>query len=60
MGQIPNEYVEANSSAAASFKVFSKAPGRRFPRTTGGIDPEDYNEIGGILGKHAPLGHFLF
>ncbi len=48
MGQIPNEYVEANSSAAASFKVFSKAPGRRFPRTTGGIDPEDYNEIGGI------------
>jgi DNA-binding beta-propeller fold protein YncE len=48
MGTIPNEYVEANSAADAEFKAFSKAKGRRFPKTTGGVDPEDYNEIGGI------------
>ncbi len=48
MGTIPNEYVEANSAADADFKAFSKAKGRRFPKTTGGVDPEDYNEIGGI------------
>lgn len=48
MGTIPNEWVEANSSAKATFNAFSKAPGRRFPRTTGAIDPEDYNETGGI------------
>jgi DNA-binding beta-propeller fold protein YncE len=48
LGQIPNEYVEANSSADRRFNVFSSAPGRRFPGTTGGVDPEDYNEIGGI------------
>jgi YVTN family beta-propeller protein len=48
MGTIPNEYVEANSAADADYKEFSKAKGRRFPKTTGGVDPEDYNEIGGI------------
>jgi DNA-binding beta-propeller fold protein YncE len=48
MGTIPNEYVEANSAAEGEFKAFSKAKGRRFPKTTGGVDPEDYNEIGGI------------
>ena len=48
MGTIPNEYVEANSAAEADFKAFSKAKGRRFPKTTGGVDPEDYNETGGI------------
>jgi DNA-binding beta-propeller fold protein YncE len=48
MGQIPNEYVEANSAADRRFDVFSSAPGRRFPGTTGGVDPEDYNEIGGL------------
>ena len=48
MGTIPNEYVEANSAAESDFKAFSKATGRRFPKTTGGVDPEDYNEIGGI------------
>lgn len=48
MGTIPNEYVEANSAADARFLAFSKAKGRRFPKTTGGVDPEDYNEIGGI------------
>lgn len=48
MGTIPNEWVEANSSTSATFDAFSKAPGRRFPRTTGAIDPEDYNETGGL------------
>jgi YVTN family beta-propeller protein len=48
MGTIPNEYVEANSAAEGRFLPFSPAKGRRFPKTTGGVDPEDYNEIGGI------------
>lgn len=48
MGTIPNEYVEANSAAEARYLPFSKANGRRFPKTTGGVDPEDYNETGGI------------
>jgi DNA-binding beta-propeller fold protein YncE len=48
MGTIPNEYVEANSAAEGRFLAFSKAKGRRFPKTTGGVDPEDYNEMGGI------------
>ena len=48
VGVIPNEWVEANSSASKSSKIFSKAPGRRFPCTTGSVDPEDYAEIGGL------------
>jgi YVTN family beta-propeller protein len=48
VGTVPNEYVEANSAANARFLTFSKAPGRRFPKTTGAMDPEDYNEIGGL------------
>jgi DNA-binding beta-propeller fold protein YncE len=48
MGVIPNEWVEANSSVSKTAKIFSKAPGRRFPATTGSIDPEDYAEIGGL------------
>jgi hypothetical protein len=48
MGTIPNEYVEANSASAGRFAPLSSAPGRRFPKSTGAIDPEDYNEIGGI------------
>jgi YVTN family beta-propeller protein len=48
VGTVPNEYVEANSAASARFMTFSKAPGRRFPKTTGAMDPEDYNEIGGL------------
>jgi YVTN family beta-propeller protein len=48
VGTIPNEYVEVNSQTSAEFKPFSSAPGRRFPRTTGATDPEDYNERGGI------------
>ena len=48
VGTIPNEWVEANASSPATFNAFSKAPGRRFPRTTGAMDPEDYNETGGL------------
>ncbi len=48
MGTIPNEYVETNSANVGRFLVFSKSMGRRFPRTTGAQDPEDYNQIGGL------------
>jgi DNA-binding beta-propeller fold protein YncE len=48
MGTIPNEYVETNSANAGDYRLFSPAVGRRFPRTTGAQDPEDYNEIGGL------------
>lgn len=48
MGVIPNEWVEANSSVNKTAKFFSKAPGRRFPGSTGSMDPEDYGEIGGL------------
>ncbi len=48
MGVIPNEWVEANSSVDKTAKYFSKAEGRRFPGSTGSMDPEDYAEIGGL------------
>ena len=48
MGVIPNEWVEANSSTDKSADYFSTAPGRRFPGSTGSMDPEDYAEIGGL------------
>ncbi|WP_020598423.1 bifunctional YncE family protein/alkaline phosphatase family protein [Spirosoma panaciterrae] len=48
MGTIPNEWVEANAASKGRFDADSKAPGRRFPKTSGAIDPEDYNEIGGL------------
>jgi DNA-binding beta-propeller fold protein YncE len=48
MGVIPNEWVEANSSVTKTAMLFSNAPGRRHPGTTGSIDPEDYAEIGGL------------
>lgn len=48
MGVIPNEWVETNSSVDKTANYFSKAPGRRFPGSTGSIDPEDYAEIGGL------------
>lgn len=48
MGVIPNEWVEANASVSKTANLFSDAPGRRFPGTTGSIDPEDYAEIGGL------------
>ncbi len=47
-GVIPNEWVEANSSVSRTSKIFSSAPGRRNPGTTGSMDPEDYAEIGGL------------
>ncbi len=48
VGVIPNEWVESNSSVDKSARFFSKAPGRRFPGSTGSMDPEDYAEIGGL------------
>jgi YVTN family beta-propeller protein len=48
MGVIPNEWVETNSSVSKSASFFSKAPGRRFPGSTGSMDPEDYAETGGL------------
>ena len=48
MGVIPNEWVEANSNVGKKAKIFSTAPGRRFPGTTGSMDPEDYAERGGL------------
>jgi DNA-binding beta-propeller fold protein YncE len=47
-GVIPNEWVEANSSVSKTAKLFSPAPGRRHPGTTGSMDPEDYAETGGL------------
>ncbi|HVM88982.1 MAG TPA: bifunctional YncE family protein/alkaline phosphatase family protein [Puia sp.] len=48
MGVIPNEWVETNSSVDKTSKLFSKASGRRFPGSTGSMDPEDYAERGGL------------
>ena len=48
MGVIPNEWVEVNSDVTKSTKLFSKAPGRRHPGSTGSMDPEDFAEIGGL------------
>ncbi|MCO5945813.1 bifunctional YncE family protein/alkaline phosphatase family protein [Mucilaginibacter flavidus] len=48
MGVIPNEWVEANSNTSRTAKLFSNAPGRRFPGSTGSMDPEDYAETGGL------------
>lgn len=48
VGVIPNEWVETNSSVDKTANYFSKAPGRRFPGSTGSMDPEDYAEIGGL------------
>jgi len=48
VGVIPNEWVETNSSVDKTAKLFSSAPGRRFPGSTGSMDPEDYAEVGGL------------
>lgn len=48
LGVIPNEWVEANSSVSKTAKLASSASGRRFPGSTGSMDPEDYAEIGGL------------
>ncbi|MBN9384063.1 MAG: bifunctional YncE family protein/alkaline phosphatase family protein [Chitinophagaceae bacterium] len=48
MGVIPNEWVETNSSVSKTANIFSRASGRRFPGSTGSMDPEDYAERGGL------------
>ena len=48
MGVIPNEWVETNSKTSKTAKLLSSSPGRRFPGSTGSIDPEDYAETGGL------------
>ena len=48
LGVIPNEWVEANSNVSKTAMLFSKASGRRFPGSTGSMDPEDYAERGGL------------
>jgi hypothetical protein len=48
MGVIPNEWVETNSNTSKSARLFSPAPGRRFPGSTGSMDPEDFAETGGL------------
>jgi YVTN family beta-propeller protein len=48
MGVIPNEWVETNSNTSKTARFFSPAPGRRFPGSTGSMDPEDFAEKGGI------------
>ena len=48
MGVIPNEWVEVNSNTTKTANYFAQAPGRRYPGSTGSMDPEDYAEIGGL------------
>lgn len=48
MGVIPNEWVEVNSKTSKTANYFSDAPGRRFPGSTGSMDPEDFAEKGGL------------
>jgi DNA-binding beta-propeller fold protein YncE len=48
LGVIPNEWVETNSSVDKTANIYSKASGRRFPGSTGSMDPEDYAERGGL------------
>jgi DNA-binding beta-propeller fold protein YncE len=62
MGVIPNEWVEANSNVSKTAILFSKASGRRFPGSTGSMDPEDYAERGGLWEalerSHVPFYNF--
>jgi hypothetical protein len=62
LGVIPNEWVEANSNTDKTAKLFSKASGRRFPGSTGSMDPEDYAERGGLWEalerSHIPFYNF--
>lgn len=48
MGVVPNGWMESNSASSKAWNAFSPAPGRRFPDSSGGIDPEDYNQFGGL------------
>jgi DNA-binding beta-propeller fold protein YncE len=62
LGVIPNEWVEANSNTDKTARLFSKASGRRFPGSTGSMDPEDYAERGGLWEalerSHIPFYNF--
>ena len=62
LGVIPNEWVESNASTERTAMLFSKASGRRFPGSTGSMDPEDYAERGGIWEalerSHVPFYNF--
>jgi hypothetical protein len=46
IGTIPNAWMETHNAYDRGFKEFSSAPGRRMPDSSGGIDPEDYNQTG--------------
>lgn len=48
MDVVPNAWMESNTAVSKDWNAFSPAPGRRFPDSSGGIDPEDYNQIGGL------------
>ena len=48
VGVLPNEWVESNAATTKTAKLFSSAPGRRWPGTGGAVDPEDFGEIGGL------------
>lgn len=48
MNVVPNGWMESNTAVSKDWNAFSPAPGRRFPDSSGGIDPEDYNQIGGL------------
>ncbi len=48
VGVLPNEWVEANAATKKTARLFSKAPGRRWPGTGGAVDPEDFGETGGL------------
>lgn len=55
IGTAPNGWMESNTANSKAWDAFSAAPGRRFPDSSGGMDPEDYNEIGGLweqLARH--------
>ena len=62
VGVIPNEWVEANAATTKTAKLFSTAPGRRWPGTGGAVDPEDFGETGGLWEAleraHVPFYNF--
>lgn len=60
VGTMPNEYVEVNYHTDSGFDAFSKAPGRRMPVTIGSVDPEGYNEVGGMWENMARNGVSFF
>jgi len=52
VGVIPNEWVEANSSVKQiGAQIFSMRQGERIQESIWNVDPEDYAEIGGLMGS---------